>query len=439
MWSTASSLARLTAWLLAATTLGGGLATAQGVEFSATERSRIASLSPLPAPPPDPTNAVADDPAAARLGQRLFFDTRLSANGEVACASCHRPEHGFADPQALSEGIGTTRRHAPTLLNVGHQQWLFWDGRADSLWAQALGPMEASHEHGTSRLELAHLLHDDAALRNAYRQLFGPMPALEDADRFPAEARPVPGNPDHPHQRDWDAMAAVDRQAVNRVAVNAAKAIAAYQRRLLTGTTPFDRFARGLQTGDAEALAALSPAAQRGLKLFVGRANCVTCHFGPDFSDGEFHNLGLPSRPWLPAEDLGRFAGVAAVKSSPFNARGTHSDAPDSEQAAEVRFLARQQENRGQFKTPPLRGVARTPPYMHGGHFETLEEVVRFYSELPGATAVGHREHTLQPLDLTDREVADLVAFLKSLTGPDLPRALTRDPAAGAQRADSGR
>lgn len=438
MWSTASSLSRLAACLLAATTLGGGLATAQGVEFSDTERARIAGLSPLQTPPPDPTNAVADDPAAALLGQRLFFDARLSANGEVSCASCHRPEHGFADPRPLSQGIGTTGRHAPTLLNVGHQQWLFWDGRADSLWAQALGPLEAPHEHGSSRLALAHLLRDDAALRDAYQQLFGPLPPLEDAARFPPEGRPVPGEPDHPHQRAWDAMASEDRQAVNQVAVNAAKAIAAYQRRLVTGTTPFDRFAQGLETGDAEALAALPPAAQRGLKLFVGRANCVACHFGPDFSDGEFHNLGLPSRPWLPAEDIGRFAGAASVKSTPFNARGAYSDAPDSEQAAEVRFLARQEENRGQLKTPPLRGVARTPPYMHGGQFDTLEEVVRFYSELPGAAAVGHREDTLQPLDLTDREVADLVSFLEALTGPQLPSRLTRDPAEPPTRADSG-
>lgn len=438
MWSTASSRSRLTACLLAASTLGG-LAAAQGAEFSATERARIASLSPLEAPPPDPTNTVADDPAAAKLGQRLFFDARLSANGQVSCATCHRPEHGFADPNALSEGIGTTGRHAPALLNVGHQQWLFWDGRADSLWAQALGPLEAAHEHGSSRLELAHLLHDDATLRDAYQRLFGPLPPLGDAARFPPAGRPVPGDPDHPHQRAWNAMAPEDRQAVNRVAVNAAKAIAAYQRRLVTGTTPFDRFARGLETGKPGRLAALSPAAQRGLKLFVGRASCVTCHFGPDFSDGEFHNLGLPSRPWLTAGDLGRFAGVAAVKASPFNARGAYSDAPESEQAAEVRFLARRQENRGQFKTPPLRGVARTPPYMHGGHFETLEEVVRFYSELPGAAAVGHREDTLQPLDLTDREVADLVAFLESLTGPDLPPALTRDPTRPPTQADSGR
>jgi cytochrome c peroxidase len=234
-----------------------------------------------------------------------------------------------------------------------------------------------------------------------------------------------------------------DRRAINRILSNVTKAIAAYERRLVRGQAPFDRFVAGLRTHDAQALGALSASAQRGLKLFIGRARCIACHSGPEFSDREFHNLGLPARPWL-APDTGRAEGIRRVRNDPFRATGAYSDAPDSRFARKLRFLpepgAAQQ---GQFKTPTLRNVALTAPYMHGGHFASLEQVVRFYSTLrdpvddtpiPDEAFFGRREATLRPLGLSEREVEDLTAFLRSLTGAPLDAALLRPPPAPVTR-----
>jgi cytochrome c peroxidase len=406
---------------------GVGLRDPSG-RFTREQLREIATLSPLGDPPPDPTNAIADDPKAAHFGRYLFFDERLSGSGEFSCATCHQPDHGFADPKRLSEAAGTTRRHAPSLLNVSFQTWYFWDGRADSTWAQVVEPFEAPNEQNIDRLALAHRLHDVPELKRAYESIFGSLPELSDETRFPEHARPIPSDEDAPEHRAWTSMTETDRRAINEVLANVGKAIAAYERRLVSGDSPFDRFVEGLKTGNPEKLDALSTSAKRGLGLFVGDANCTTCHFGPDFSDGSFHNLGLPRRRWLRPRDLGRYVGVTTLKDDPFNARGRYSDDRDSEAAREVKFLARRSENKGQFKTPTLRNVARTPPYMHGGHFETLEEVVRFYSELDARVRVGHREETLEPLGLTDREVSDLVAFLKSLSGEPLPERLKRKP-----------
>ena len=161
-------------------------------------RRKILAHAPLPAAPAAPTNAVADDPAAARFGQRLFFDTRLSADGSVSCATCHDPEQSFADGLQLGEGLEQVTRHTPALWHVAHNRWFFWDGRADTLWSQALKPLETPKEHGITRLHCAHLVHDDPDLRRAYEGVFGPMPDLSDRARFPAAARPVPDEPAHP-------------------------------------------------------------------------------------------------------------------------------------------------------------------------------------------------------------------------------------------------
>jgi cytochrome c peroxidase len=179
----------------------------------------------------------------------------------------------------------------------------------------------------------------------------------------------------------------------------------------------------------------LSDSQKRGLKLFLGEAGCLDCHTGAMFTNFEFHNLGLAPRAWLAAEDLGRYAGIEQVKSDPFNAGGDFSDAPASSKAAELDFLARQPENEGQFKTPTLRNVELTAPYMHGGHFETLEEVVRFYSELDESPVlVGHRDETLERLDLDDQQVTDLVAFLKALTGQPVDPSFTEAPSSALAR-----
>jgi cytochrome c peroxidase len=204
-------------------------------------------------------------------------------------------------------------------------------------------------------------------------------------------------------------MAADDQVAVNTVFANIGKAIAAYERKIVSGESAFDRYV----AGDAEAL---SPSAVRGFQVFVA-SDCTLCHSGPEFSDREFHNLALGDRDWLPEDpDYGRYAGIQRLWDDPFNGAGAFSDDP---QAGEnkIAWLAMTDEQIGQFETPSLRDVALTAPYMHGGHFETLEDVVEFYSSLDEEGGTGHREHILQPLDLSAGEKADLVAFLESLTG----------------------
>ena len=396
------------------------------VRFSESEMRRIASHA-LPAIPPSPTNAFADDPAAAHFGQYLFFETRFSSNGEISCATCHEPARGFTDGRQLAQGIGTMPRHTPSLLNVAWNRWFFWDGRADSLWSQALEPIEHEREYGGNRLRVAHVIHDDPQLRLAYVSLFGAMPDLDDATRFPPEARPGPDGADDAMHSAWQAMAADDQAAVNRIFVNVGKCIEAYERRLISRDSPFDRFAAGLHTGDASAMSALSIEAQRGLKLFIGQANCRLCHAGPNFTDGEFHNTGVPPPGGAAPSDSGRYDGIRLLQSAEFTAASPFSD--DATQAGAIATLRRTAETWGQFKTPSLRDVASTAPYMHQGQFVTLREVLNFYSTRQGAVAIGHHQETiLNPLNLADDQLADLEAFLRSLSGRGLDDQLLSRP-----------
>lgn len=411
------------------------------VEFTAKERYRIGTFSPVPEPPPNPTNRYADDPAAAHLGRWLFFDTRFSKNGEVSCATCHDPAHDWTDRLAVSEGLGPVSRNAPTLWNVAHSRWQFWDGRADSLWAQWVHPLEDPQEMGFSRLEAAHLVHADEDLRAAYRAVFGELPDLADRSRFPARGRPILRSDDftwrraHPEllkepydelETAWIAMAASDREAVNRMTANLGKALEAYQRQLVSRDALFDRYCRGLREDDPDDLAALSPAAQRGLRLFLNK-QCRLCHFGPGLTDNAFHNTGL-AVPEDAEFDNGRPDGIHVVQADPFNGAGAYSDAPDWEGNGKLRWVVINEHVFGAYKTPTLRNVARTAPYMHDGRFETLEEVLRFYSELPGGPPTGHREETMLPANFTNGEIRDLVAFLESLTGAAPDPKLLRPP-----------
>jgi len=416
----------------AATLLLAAHAAADGpVEFSAEERGRILRMSPLPAPPPDPTNRFADSADAARLGQRIFFDPGFSADGKVSCATCHDPQKSFTDGVKLGAGLAPLVRHTPSLWNVAHNRWFFWDGRADTLWSQALIPLEHPDEHGFSRLQVAHRLHAQPPMQSAYEKVFGPLPPLADAARFPPAARPDAARPDSPLNVAWEAMRAADRSAVDRVFANAGKAIAAYVRKLRAAEAPFDRFVEGLRTNDENKLTAISPAAQRGLKLFIGRGNCRFCHAGPNFTDGEFHDIRIPTPDGAEPADAARYAGIQQLERNPFNAAGEFSDAPDGVAARLLRFTVNSSENWGRFKTPSLRNVALTAPYMHAGHFATLDEVIHYYSTLDTARPPGHHgaENILAPLNLSDGEKADLRAFLESLTDDSLPTSLRKPPA----------
>jgi cytochrome c peroxidase len=367
-------------------------------------------LGSLPQLPPDPSNRVADDPRAVAFGQRLFFDTRLSANGEVACATCHLPAQSFQDSRPLAQGIGTTTRRTMPLAGTAYSPWLFWDGRKDSLWAQALGPLESPVEHGGTRTQYALLVAQH--YRAEYEALFGALPDLSDTTRFPAGAGPVA---DPRALAAWQAMSAQDREVVTRIYASMGKAIAAYERRIQPGPSRFDQYVEALLKGDAGGMrAALSPDEVLGLRLFIGRGECINCHNGPLLTNNDFHNTGVPAAAGLP-EDTGRAAGVRQALADEFNCLSRYSDAAP-EECGELRFAKSDDHAlERQFKVPSLRGVAERAPYMHAGQFATLSEVLRHYSRAPEAPG-GHSE--LRPFNLSDQELIQLEAFLGSLSGP---------------------
>jgi cytochrome c peroxidase len=402
---------------LALLLLGGACTSREALDgpWTPAERELILSLSPLGPPPPSPGNAVADEPRAARLGQRLFFDEGLSRTGRLSCASCHQPERSFTDGRERAEGLRRLERHTPSVLGAAWFPFLNWDGARDSVWAQALGPLEDAGEMGMARTEVAR--HVWRAWRPQYEALFGPLPPLEDTGRFPPEATPREDAGEEARTA-WAAMSEEDRDAVERVFANVGKALEAYQRRLVQGPSPFDRYVRALREGDEEGGGHLSPEARRGLRLFLGAGQCVSCHNGPLLSDRQFHNLGLPGGPEA-ASDEGRSRGARLVKEDRFRCGGPYSD---TSRCDELRFLEPSfPDFLGAFRTPSLRNVARTAPYMHAGQLRTLEEVVAFYRSLPGQPAIGHRDLLLRRIPRT-LPTRPLVAFLESLTGPPPPR-----------------
>lgn len=390
------------------------------VKFTRAEQATILRLSPLPELPTSPTNKWAYDDKAAHFGQFMFFDKRISANGQVACSTCHEPTKGFGDGLNVSKGLASTNRHAPSVWNTAYNRWFFWDGRADSLWAQAIRPIEDGKEMGFSRLELAHFVANTADIKKAYESIFGALPDISDTKRFPAKGKPG--------DDDYDNMSDEDKSTITRITVNVGKAIAAYERKIISRDAPFDTFVEGWKEGDAEKLKAMSEQAQRGLKLFVGKARCILCHFGPNFTNGEFHNIGLSLNPDL-QRDTGRFDAVSKVKNDEFNGMSPYSDAsPDDEFNNKLKFLVQKAHNLGEFKTPSLRSVATSAPYMHDGRFATLKDVINHYNKFPDPPAFSPREEILIKLELTDKEVEDLVAFLQALTGKALPDTLMKQP-----------
>jgi cytochrome c peroxidase len=366
----------------------------------------------LPSLPADPSNKYADDPEAAVFGQKLFFDTRFSSNGEVACATCHLPDKQFQDGTPLAHGVSTTTRRTMTIVGTAYSPWLFWDGRKDSQWAQALGPMESAVEHGGNRTLYAHLVTKYYA--DEYTALFGPLPNLSN---LPLNAGPVA---DPEAAANWEAMSPQDKEAVTRIYVNMGKSIAAYERHLIPGESRFDKYVESVLKNDYKsANQILTPDETAGLKLFVGEAHCTNCHNGPLFTNNDFHNTGVPSAEGLP-EDTGRAKGAQQVQADEFNCLSSYSDA-QLDQCSELNFLMideHQQER--QFKPPSLRNVTARGPFMHAGQFTTLEEVLNHYNTAPEAPA-GHSE--LEPLNLSDIQLAQIIAFLKTLDG-----AINADP-----------
>lgn len=382
---------------------GGTLDTWSKAERVVLQSLHIDSIRPQPS---DPSNAYEHVPAAVELGKRIFFDARFSANQKLSCASCHNPQQQFQDGLPLAKGFDVGLRRTMPIAGSGHNVWQFWDGRKDSLWSQALGPLEDAREHGGNRLTYAKVIYQN--YRKEYEALFSALPPMND---LPEKASPVGSTEE---RSAWEKMSSAQRQDVSRVFANMGKAIAAYEKTLNHGPSRLDSYVAATLKSEPGAAQILSPSEKRGLRLFMGKAECITCHGGPLLTDQHFHNTGIaPLNPKNP--DLGRAAAIVKVLQDEFNCLGQFSDA-NKGQCQELEFLATDDPHMlGAFKTPTLRNVALRPPYMHAGQIDTLDEVIRHYAKAPRA-AVGQNER--KPMNLSEQEVADLVSFLRTLSGP---------------------
>jgi cytochrome c peroxidase len=379
-------------------------------QWSAAEQAMLRSLSLSSLAPlsTDLSNRYGDTPAAASLGRDLFFETRLSGNGKVSCATCHAPAHDFQDGTPLAAGMGTTDRRTMPIAGTAHSPWQFWDGRADSQWGQALGPLESAVEHGGSRTQYAHVI--AGHYRADYEALFGKLP---DLTGLPERAGPVA---DSSANKAWQHMPPARRDEITRVYANIGKAIAAYERRITVAPSRFDRYVDAQLAGKSHTVeSALSSDEEAGLKLFIGKANCVNCHNGPLLTDNHFHNTGVPASAAVAAVDSGRATGARQAIAGEFNCTSRYSDAKP-EDCGELRFaVASGAELVRAYKTPSLRNVTGRSPYMHAGQITTIDAVLEHYSNAPTAP-FGRSE--LEALHLSAAERQQLKAFLGALTSP---------------------
>lgn len=370
----------------------------------------LGSLPPVPA---SPSNSVADQPQAAALGHKLFFDARLSANNQVSCATCHRPDLMFTDGFPVSFGTRTTQRNAPTLMGTAYSLWLLWDGHKDSLWAQALEPIEHPDKQGSTRLHAAHLIYQDEAYRAMYETVFGPLPSeLANFDRFLDSGGPVE---DAGYRANWDSMTSTDQATITQIYANLGKAIAAYERLIVPGPARFDAYVQALLTENTQQMeTTLSSDEVAGLRLFIGKGNCIRCHSGPLFTDNSFHTNGVPLADNAPPDE-GRATGIRRVLTDEFNCLSRYSEAKVTDCGHLNPASANETNLIYAFKPPTLRNVAETAPYMHAGQLDTLSQVLDHYNQAPPAP-LGQSE--LQPLNLSTTELAQLEAFLRSLSAP---------------------
>jgi cytochrome c peroxidase len=448
---------------------------AEGCSWSGREWTLVASLA-LPdgsAPPPDPSNAVWNSGVAAGLGQQFFFDPAFSgsatqtdaikrpspparaAKGQpinISCATCHDPSHAGTDrtsvPGNVSVGAGWTDVNALPVVNAAYRNVVFWNGRADSLWALNVAVAESGTTMGGNRLRTAHQVAE--RYRGPFTSLFGSIP-LDPIAAMPADGKPG--------DAAYDGLSDGNKHLVDSVLVAWSKAIAAYEYQLVSGEAPFDRFVK-----EGPSSTAISASAKRGARLFVGKGACIDCHAGPQLTDEDFHDIGVPQAgmtvPTLEdcpdggtcdcvytQDDLttkhastcapfGAYDGLQKLAANKWLRTSSWSDDPnDQSRDAYVKRGADPSslpaDLQGAWRTPSLRNAALTGPYMHDGVFATLEEVVWHYNaggQTAGGERIGVKAPQVNPLMLTDAEVADLVAFLETLTGAPPPPAWTTAP-----------
>jgi cytochrome c peroxidase len=309
----------------------------------------VPDIGPLPTSVPMPP-ANLNYKAKVDLGKQLYFDGRLSKNGAISCAFCHNPGTGFADPRQTSIGIGggVGGRQSPTVYNTGFNHVQFWDGRAASLEEQAIGPIHNPIEMGETHENVVAKLNKIKGYREQFLAVFGTDVNLQ----------------------------------------GLAEAIAAYERTVISTDSDFDKYVTGNKR-------AMTESALRGMAVFKGKGRCLLCHNGPNFTDNQFHNLGVPQVGPL-KEDLGRYN------------------------------VTRDERDKGAFKTPTLRSIAETAPYMHDGAFATLEAAVDFLDEGGGANS--NLSPLIKKLGLSKGEKTDLVEFLKALSGEPIKFVMPKLP-----------
>jgi cytochrome c peroxidase len=500
--------------------------------WSDTDVARVAALANLaPTPPADDSNKYASNPDAAALGKLFFFDTRFSGPSTlldglnhtmpfgrapagqaagVGCVSCHDAGHAGADPASepgdVSVGAGWTYTNALATFNSAFYPLHLWNGRADSLWAQAASDNENGLTTNGNRLHTAWFITEHYG--QAYANVFTdpadpttalPMTGLASADvqamvdstgqcvlvggacpascrsvastiagaaagcfpRFPLQGKPgkmagcQPGLAGEPFFDAFDCMDPADQHAVTQVLVNFAKAIAAYEQTLVTGPAPFDQWAADLQAGHGDSSDAVSDAAKRGALLFVGKAGCSDCHNTPLFSDGKFHNIGIgQTGPGVPTVDdcpaggvcdcapatadhpngpknclpFGAPDGLQKLQANGFRRDSMWSDLGDPTPPA---YLMPDPSTVpiGGYRTPSLRNVSLTAPYMHDGSMTTLADVVWHYNQgIADQSNPGTPAASFRPLYLSGDEQSALVAFLESLVSAPPPESVLAAP-----------
>lgn len=370
--------------------------------FTENQMDLIRGMRLVDAPPADPTNEVADVPAAVAFGRALFSDRLLSPSGGVSCAKCHDPALELGDGVPQSTGLTKVDRNSPNIALASHARWQFWDGRADTLWMQALGPPENSAEMGSSRLFIAHQIAQRYAAQ--YNAVFGAKYALPDLTGLPANGKPG--------DAAYDALSQADKDKVTRIYVNVGKAIAAFERAIRVQPNGLDRYIDG-------DLNALTEAEKEGLFAFM-KNGCQQCHWGPRLTDDAFHVLRFQTGAADGKADEGRLTGLPKLALGEFLASSRWSDAPSLAKG----FVVDSPAMLGAFKTPTLRGIPKSAPYGHGGTLATLDDVTHHYGqrglEHADTRAIGTTEQWVPQFDTHAEK--HLVPFLEALTAtPVLP------------------
>ncbi len=362
----------------------GSLSAQEPITFSSAEVQQLEAFGPWPTTMrADPGNEYSGVAWAEKLGEVLFNDPGLSAAGDISCATCHQADRGFSDGISVAKGAAAHVRNTQTLFDVGLQRWFGWDGGADSLWAAAIRPMLADIEMNNTPLGIA-----------------------DYARSLPLSTWP---------KSEAERIASLDDQ---QLAVFVAKLIASYTRTIVSVPTGFDRFRQALVSNKPTTEIGYSIAAQRGLKIFMGEANCWVCHFGPNFSNGEFHDTGRPFFTGVGQVDPGRYTGVQRVRSDPYNLLGEYASSKSTDSQIKTSTVKLTQSNWGQWRTPGLRQLSLTAPYMHDGSIATLRAVVDAYADIDPDRIHASGESLIKPLSLDEQARNDLVEFLLSLSQP---------------------